>query len=47
MRKESSFVVGQGQRRGHLPAETDIITGSSWELNCICHYDFAATLKDG
>lgn len=47
MRKDSSFVVGQGQRRGHLPAEADVITGSSWELNWICHYDFTAALKDG
>ena len=45
MRKESSFVTGQGRRRGHLPAEADIITGSSRELNWICHYDFTAAAQ--
>lgn len=48
MRKESSFVTfvtGQGQKRSHLPAEGDIITGSSWERNWICHYDFTAAAK--
>lgn len=42
---ESSFVPGQGWRRGHLPAEAEIITGSSWEVNWICHYDFTAAAQ--
>lgn len=43
--KESSFVPGQGWRRGHLPAEAHKITGSSWELNRICRYDFTAAAQ--
>lgn len=45
MRKESLFVTGQGQRTGGLPAEAGIITGTSRELNWICHYDFIAAAQ--
>lgn len=45
MRKESLFVTGQGQRMGDLPAKAGIITGTSRELNWICHYDFTAAAQ--
>lgn len=46
MRQESLFVTGQGQRTGEA-AEAGIITGTSRELNWICHYDFTVALKGG
>jgi hypothetical protein len=45
LNKEESPFVLQGQNRGHLPAEADILTNSSWELNWICHYDFTAATQ--